>query len=175
MDRALVSVATNMITFTKAQIASLLATGVDFGITFLLIRFAGAPIVAGGATGTICGGVTHFMISRNWVFSAREGKWAAQLNRYASSCLSDLLEYGPVYLSEEELERKVNEQLEYYYGFLAVSIIQFKGKEFWDYHRSRLKELGHPLRTSRLLMTGLRKTAREILNPEQAGRKLRKH
>ena len=49
----------------------------------------------------------------------------------------------------------MNEQLEYYYGFLAVSIIGFKGKEFWDYHRSRLKELGHPLRTSRLLKAGL--------------------
>ena len=82
--------------------------------------------------------------------------------------LSDLLEYGPVYLSEEELERKVNERLESSYRFLAVSIIGFKGKEFWDYHRSRLKELGHPLRTSRLLNAGLRKIAREILNPEQA-------
>jgi putative flippase GtrA len=71
-----------MITFTKAQIAALLATGVDFLVTFLLIRFAGAPIVPAGATGTISGGVTHFMVSRNWVFNAREGKWAAQLNRY---------------------------------------------------------------------------------------------
>ena len=69
----------------------------------------------------------------------------------------------------------MNEQLEYYYGFLAVSIIGFKGKEFWDYHRSRLKELGRPLRTSRLLKAGLTKIAREISNPEQAGRKLRKH
>jgi len=71
-----------MITFTKAQIASLLATGVDFLVTFLLIRYAAGPIVACGATGTLCGGVTHFMVSRTWVFNAREGKWAAQLNRY---------------------------------------------------------------------------------------------
>ena len=100
---------------------------------------------------------------------------SAQLNRYAPSYLSDLLEYGPVYLSEEELERRVNEQVEYCYGFLAVSVIEFKGKEFWDYHRSRLRELGHPLRTSRLLKAGLIKIAREILNPVQAVRKLRKH
>ena len=72
------------------------------------------------------------------------------------------------------MERKVNEQLQYYYGFLAVSIIEFKGKEFWDYHRSRLRELGHPLRTLRLLKAGLIKIARETLNPEQAVRKLRK-
>src|SRR5581483_8950204 len=72
----------NMITFSKAQIASILATLVDFTITWLLIRFAGAPVVAGGATGTLCGGVTHFMVSRNWVFNARERKWVPQLNRY---------------------------------------------------------------------------------------------
>ena len=71
-----------MITFTKAQIASILATGVDFGITYLLLHFAGVPIVAAGATGTLCGGTTHFLVSRNWVFNAQEGKWAAQLNRY---------------------------------------------------------------------------------------------
>jgi putative flippase GtrA len=71
-----------MITFTKAQFASLLATGVDFLLTWVLIRGAGAPTVAAGAAGTICGGVTHFLICRSWVFQAREGKWPAQFNRY---------------------------------------------------------------------------------------------
>jgi hypothetical protein len=78
-----------MITFTKAQLTSLLATGVDFLVTFLLLRWAGLPstaaagrVTAYGVAGTICGGVTHFMISRHWVFNAREGEWTGQLNRY---------------------------------------------------------------------------------------------
>jgi len=80
-----------MITFTKAQIVSLLATGVDFLVTFLLSKLAGMPIVAAGATGTLLGGVTHFMVSRNWVFSARESKWAAQLNRYVLVWIGNFL------------------------------------------------------------------------------------
>lgn len=80
-----------MITFTKAQIASILATGVDFGITFLLLHFFGVPGVAGGATGTVCGGMTHFVISRNWVFRAQAGKWRAQLNRYVLVWTGNLL------------------------------------------------------------------------------------
>jgi putative flippase GtrA len=80
-----------MITFTKAQLASILATGVDFAITFLLLHFAGAPIVASGATGTICGGVTNFLIGRNWVFNAQEEKWAAQLNRYMLVWIGNLV------------------------------------------------------------------------------------
>lgn len=71
-----------MITFTKAQLASIAATGVDFGITWLLLHFAGVPIVASGATGTICGGITHFLVSRSWVFNAQDGKWLVQVNRY---------------------------------------------------------------------------------------------
>jgi Glycosyl transferase family 2 len=96
-----------------------------------------------------------------------------ELNRYSSSCLRDLLEYGPSYLTREECERKLKEDLERYYEFLAVSLVGFRGKEFWDYHRSQLKALGRPLRTSRLLKAGMIKIFREVLNPEQAIRKFR--
>jgi putative flippase GtrA len=80
-----------MITFTKAQLAAVLATGVDFGITYLLLHFAGIPIVSAGATGTICGGTTNFLINRNWVFNAQEEKWAAQLNRYVLVWIGNLV------------------------------------------------------------------------------------
>ena len=88
-----------MITFTKAQIVSILATAVDFGVTFLLLHVAGGMVlggmvfggVAAGAIGTVCGGVTHFIVSRNWVFQAQEGKWAAQLNRYILVWTGNLL------------------------------------------------------------------------------------
>jgi len=80
-----------MITFTKAQLIALLATAVDFGVTWLLVQKLGAPAVAGGATGTLCGGVTHFMISRTWVFNAQERKWAGQLNRYVLVWIGNLV------------------------------------------------------------------------------------
>ena len=86
-----------MITFTKAQLASLLATGVDFLVTFVLLRWAGIPPVVAsarvtfyGVTGTLCGGFTHFMISRNWVFNAQEKKWMAQVNRYVLVWIGNL-------------------------------------------------------------------------------------
>jgi putative flippase GtrA len=86
-----------MITFTKAQLASLLATGVDFLVTFVLLRWAGIPPVAAsvrvtfyGVTGTLCGGFTYFMIGRNWVFNAQEKKWMAQVNRYVLVWIGNL-------------------------------------------------------------------------------------
>ena len=54
-------------------------------------------------------------------------------------------------------------------------MIRFRGKEFWDYHKSRLEELGHPVRFFELLRALVIKVLRELLNPEQAVRKFRKH
>lgn len=72
----------NRTTFTKAQLVSLLASSVDLAVSWTLVQKLGFPPVAGGATGTISGGATHFLISRTWVFSAQENKWTAQLTRY---------------------------------------------------------------------------------------------
>jgi putative flippase GtrA len=71
-----------MITFTRAQIASLIATGIDFGLTIFGVSVMGWPRVAAGATGTFCGGVAHFLLSRVWVFRAQEQKWSRQVHRY---------------------------------------------------------------------------------------------
>jgi glycosyltransferase involved in cell wall biosynthesis len=97
-----------------------------------------------------------------------------QLNRYASSCLRDLLEYGPFYLSKEEQQAQFDKQVQDYYRFLASSLIGFKGKAFWDYHRDRFKELGLPLRTYRLLRAGMTTVAHEAANPGRAMSKFRK-
>jgi len=73
---------TGFITFTKAQAASLIATGMDFAVSWLLFRLTGIPAVAASALGTLSGGICHFLISRIWVFRAREGKWSGQAGRY---------------------------------------------------------------------------------------------
>ena len=78
-------------TFTKAQVASLIASGVDFSVSWLLFNRLQAPYLASGVTGTICGGVTHFLISRNWAFSAQEKKWTGQLTRYVLVWIGNLI------------------------------------------------------------------------------------
>jgi putative flippase GtrA len=71
-----------MITFTKAQLASILATTVDFLVYLFLFKVLGVWYVIGSAMGTVSGGITHFLISRHWVFGAGEGKWSGQAARY---------------------------------------------------------------------------------------------
>jgi len=82
--------------------------------------------------------------------------------------LSDLLQYGSFYLSKDEFEQQVTEALEFYQPVLGRQLLcSFQGKEFWDYHKARLKELGYPLTRIILLKAAVRTILRESVNPDK--------
>jgi len=99
---------------------------------------------------------------------------SAGLNRYSSAYLNDVLRFGNAYLNEKELEEKVKQILNWYYEFLAVNLFTSRGKDFWQYHRGRLAELGHPITVLKLLKAGIAKAGREVVNPGLAISKLQK-
>jgi glycosyltransferase involved in cell wall biosynthesis len=100
---------------------------------------------------------------------------SAQMNRYSSANLNDVICYGPLYLDKDELEQKVAETLKSYHRFLAVNYFcASRGKEFWDYHRSRLAELGYPLKRFALLRAAVITVMEESVNPGHAIAKLRR-
>lgn len=59
-----------MVTFLKANVASLAASLGDFLMTMLLVQWCGVDVVMAAATGTITGGIINFLIGRHWVFKA---------------------------------------------------------------------------------------------------------
>jgi hypothetical protein len=69
--------------------------------------------------------------------------------------LDMLLRFGPVYLSPEELKDQINHDLGRYYRFLAQAQRTNRDPAFWDYHRSELSKLGHPLSTTNLRIARL--------------------
>ena len=98
-----------------------------------------------------------------------------KINRYLSAMLNDVIEYGRLYLSPEELRVQLKSSLRDYHEFLAISYLMgSRDREFWTYHKSRLAELGYPVRPFTLVKAGVGKIVRELLNPEQAIRKLLK-
>lgn len=95
-------------------------------------------------------GFVHQVLSYERLHEAQVTTARRDLNAYLSSKLGDLLEYGPFYLSQAEMERRVKERLDEYYKFLALSAVHLRNRRFWRYHRNRLKELGHPLSALKL-------------------------
>jgi glycosyltransferase involved in cell wall biosynthesis len=118
-------------------------------------------------------GFVYQVLSYERIHEATQSSKSAEMNRYSSANLNDLVQYGPLYLSRSEFERELKKQLKSYYQFLAVNyFIGSRDKEFWDYHRCRLQELGYPLRHFALLRAALSKVFEECLNPEQAVRRI---
>lgn len=71
-----------MIRFAKAQLASFLASLVDYSVTVFLVELIGFWYLPGSSTGTIVGGLTNFALGRNWVFRGGEKERHSQLLRY---------------------------------------------------------------------------------------------
>jgi len=85
--------------FVKAQIASAVATAVDFGITILLKEGCGFWYLFSTSAGSTLGGMTNFTLGRCWVFRATAPPKGAQAFRYLVVwCGSILLNIAGVFL-----------------------------------------------------------------------------
>ncbi len=71
-----------MLTFAKAQIASFIASIVDYFITIICVEWFGFWYVVASSTGTIIGGISNFSLGRRWVFKGGEAEQRIQLIRY---------------------------------------------------------------------------------------------
>ncbi|MFN6947052.1 MAG: glycosyltransferase [Cytophagaceae bacterium] len=95
-------------------------------------------------------GFVHQVLS----FTRRENEtnttFAKWFNTYILGDLIILKKYGPLYLSREEYKRLLKKHLNIYYRFLGKSMLRFREKKFWDFHKKGLKELGIPISISKL-------------------------
>jgi glycosyltransferase involved in cell wall biosynthesis len=118
-------------------------------------------------------GFVYEVLSYERKHSETQSTASQNMNRYSSAYIHDLIEYGSAYVDEKDLNRLVKRELEAYRRFLAVNrLVGSRGDDFWRYHKSRLQELGHPLK-GLWVMRALAKTAAlELLNPGHAIRRL---
>lgn len=95
-------------------------------------------------------GFVHQILS----FTRRENEamttFAKRVNSYILGDLMILKKYGPIYLNDDEFRQILNLSIKNYYRFLAKSIFKNKGKEFWNYHKSGLKEIGYSINLIKL-------------------------
>jgi hypothetical protein len=120
-------------------------------------------------------GFVHQVISHERLHAGQITKTSHGFNAYLGSKLSDLRTYGPYYLTPAEIKARTKELLDEYYKFLAVAAVNFRNEEFWNYHKKRLQDVGHPLDRGRLAGAIGAKVADLVLNPkETVGRILRR-
>jgi putative flippase GtrA len=86
-----------MITFLKANIASLVASLSDFLTTVLLVQWCSANVVMAAAAGTVTGGIINFLIGRHWVF--KRGKQNAERRTPKTEPLTQTPQHSTLYFA----------------------------------------------------------------------------
>jgi hypothetical protein len=92
--------------------------------------------------------------------------YSKRYNTYTPSLLYLLLRYGPKYLTAAERSRRIEEVVQQYYQYLARQVYRRREAEFWRLHRTKLRELGYPLRRRRLAKAVVAVAADLVLNPK---------
>ena len=75
---------------------------------------------------------------------------AAPLNTMILSNFDFLMQYGPIYLNQDEYRKRLSVKTQQYYRFLARSLFQLRELDFWKFHKKSIQEIGLRLSSIRL-------------------------
>ncbi len=93
-----------MMRFLRAQAASITASIIDFLVTILVVEIFDVGYVAATVTGNIVGGLSNFLLGRQWVFEAQHKNAVKQVLRYAVVWCGNLFLNGlGMYLLTDQL------------------------------------------------------------------------
>jgi glycosyltransferase involved in cell wall biosynthesis len=112
-------------------------------------------------------GFVHQVLSHERLHERQITNTSKEVNAYLSSRISDLIKYGSYYLTRAELDMRLDQLLDEYYAYLALSAVNFRHGKFWNYHIRRFHELGFPLDGFRLAKAIIGKILDLLLNPKQ--------
>jgi glycosyltransferase involved in cell wall biosynthesis len=117
-------------------------------------------------------GLVHKILSHERIhdnqISFKEGELATGIPSY----LDDVLTYGKIYLTEQELAHRKKQVLQKYYRYLGGCILKLKEREFWQYHMRELQNLGYPIKWSKVMKEALIEIVTELHHPRVAFDKL---
>jgi hypothetical protein len=117
-------------------------------------------------------GFVHQVLSYERIHGKAMSAECRALNAYTPSLLCDLIEYGPTCLKAGELEKRLEDVLDDYYEFLGTSVFHGRDKAFWNYHKKRLDDSGHPFSGIRLAKAVCAKLLDLVFNPKRTAEKV---
>ena len=118
-------------------------------------------------------GFLHEVLS---VERVHAGQWTTAMDALDAGSvayLEVLVRYGPHYLTAAEFAARRQEVFDAYYRDLGGCILKMKGREYWTFHRSRLRELGCQLEWSSIAKATFNEIVTEAKDPRTAMRKVR--
>jgi hypothetical protein len=119
-------------------------------------------------------GFVHQVLTVSRVRPASLSAMSANRNTSSAGTLHILVTYGRDYLTQEELQARLEEHLRGYYRFLSKSLVSGRDKKFWDFHKRQLVQAGVGFSWDRLARATLENLWGGIQNPIVSVRKFLK-
>jgi glycosyltransferase involved in cell wall biosynthesis len=90
-------------------------------------------------------GFVHQILTFTRTRGESNTSFSERMNSIQLSFLTELVEFGPKFLDSAEYARRLKVRLREYYQVLAEGLLQFRGKKYWEFHKTWLSRLGIPL------------------------------
>jgi glycosyltransferase involved in cell wall biosynthesis len=119
-------------------------------------------------------GFVHQVLSYERCHGSRVTTGSRSFDKYQTSRIHDLLDYGPGCMSEAEQDKRMQELLDDYYRCLGIAVVNFRRRDYWQFQRSQFAELHHRLEPVRLLKWVCVKVFDLLLNPGMTLAKIRR-
>jgi glycosyltransferase involved in cell wall biosynthesis len=117
-------------------------------------------------------GFVHQVLTFQRLRKGSMTSYSQKFNTYLARRLYDLITYGPIYLSQEELARAVRKHLREYYRYLAWQLFKGRDREFWSMHSEKLAALGYGLSPLNIAWHALAYFVDTVLNPKRTVEKI---
>jgi glycosyltransferase involved in cell wall biosynthesis len=111
-------------------------------------------------------GFVHQILSFERIHDEAMTAKVSEMNSQLLDRLRILIEFGPTFLGQAELQRRMEEQLSDYYRMLAAACFNFRKNEFWKLHKAGLGELGYSIYSPRFAGAVVVKFLDLALNPK---------
>jgi hypothetical protein len=117
-------------------------------------------------------GFVHQILSFERIHNEAMTTKMKALDSFSLYLLDFLTEFGPIFLTHEELKHREEELMREYYKFLAIGVFNLRNREFWNYHRRRFERLGYPFYSIGLTKAVCMKYLDLLSNPKQTIEKM---
>ncbi|MDH5740665.1 MAG: glycosyltransferase [Nitrospira sp.] len=112
-------------------------------------------------------GFIHQVLTYNRLREGSGRSFSQRYNTHLPNYIDRLLKFGPAVLNQEELHGRLTHYLSKYYDYLALSVFMRREKEFWAFHREKMKDIGQPLSLLKLGTAVCVKVMDCLLNPKR--------
>ena len=97
-------------------------------------------------------GFVHKILSTERIHPIQESSRVSKLGMSFPARIEIISEFGPVYLTQKEINNLLNHELKEYYKWLGLQVLKMKSRGFWNFQRSRMRALGYPIKWLKVIM-----------------------